>query len=1169
MRLSRHHAASLSAAAALLFLLACGRSASQPTAPSALPPAPAHQIQPAPDADWFSLALLARNMNLAQPNPRYPQVGVRPQAETDFAAAGKGLSGLRGLNALLAAPSRAAGRTAPLPAQRHSSQFTADDLILSGEAFDPLLPQANATAVASATKVSLASSTDPSDPQVSGAAFATYRFTLENYATSGQPQSVGTLWDQDDMPSTYYIGLSDWQGDRWAWFEGSADNVVTVASLAPYIKPLGDEMLVAVVVLDNQPRDLLLVQVGAKEYRALGGAAPLSAEGQEITGPEDYYDGKSASAVNGAPAGFLLDENWLGPVYNQGELPACTCCAAAGMFNYELSKTYAPYWDPSRRKERISPKWNFKETGLGQCWAGRPPETILDFLKNTGGAPYGVVPWNGNCVVDYNAAAAADQASHLKVGSWRKIGDSVDEIKHQLFNMRHPVLLLMTITDELSDADPWPPEQVYHWSGTLPDLRNWHSMLIFGYDDARQAFRVRNSWGDGWGDDGNLWIGYDNFAAGPWIDCYVMSLSYHKATATYFNITQDAAVPPEQVFCSIDKTDRIDVQWDEVPLATGYNIYRDKQTNLIGTVQGGATTTYSDTSVTDTLSHTYYIQTVVQASKSAHLNSNRGWKKAPVPIPVTIGDVYMVSYQHQGQTAAFVPHLENPDGSALTYSWSFPAGSIVEASPLPGRGAVVTLDTPGAYEGTLTVTNDAGPVSKNFPFEVFVQPPTASFSVPGEVNRNKVTYFDASASSALSGHSVTGYAWDFDHDNNADFLTTNPQFAHIFTKAGAADLGLLVVDDRGIQSDWYYANFTVVVPWAPPVNPDPAGGVGTYTSLAVVGGLPAIAYNDEINGRVMYVRATAGDGAAWSTPVAADPSTGRGYSTSLCVVNGVPALSYQDSSAGRLMYVHALDATGASWATPVSADPAANGLFNSLCVIDGRPAISYCDGVNLILKYVRAADAAGDTWSSPLTVDGATPVGYQTSMAVVNGRPAISYWDLSGGDMRYVRASDADGTAWGAPVSADDAGSQLVGYYSSLGIVDGKPAISYLGSPSTGPELRFVRALDVDGATWASPQILDDTLTTGSFGQTTLRIADGLPVIAYYNGSDDGILKFITATDATGQFWNAPRPLDGGGGADRGQFASLAILPSGAPAISYLENHTSNDQDRLRFITAH
>lgn len=45
-----------------------------------------------------------------------------------------------------------------------------------------------------------------------------------------------------------------------------------------------------------------------------------------------------------------------------------------------------------------------------------------------------------------------------------------------------------------------------------PNMQHaYHAMVLAGYDDSRHAFRVRNSWGTGWGDDGSIWVDYDFF----------------------------------------------------------------------------------------------------------------------------------------------------------------------------------------------------------------------------------------------------------------------------------------------------------------------------------------------------------------------------------------------------------------------------------------------------------------------------------------------------------------------------------------------------------------------------------------------------------------------------------------------------------------------------------
>src|SRR6185295_14514289 len=125
---------------------------------------------------------------------------------------GKGLSSLAGLPGLLPAPSSL--ESVQQHVVRHRASFTASDLIQNGAAFDPALPQALATAgPGSDPRVTLTTNTDPYQPATSQAAYATYRFTLSGYAGSGQAQSVGTLWETDDAPTTYFVGLSDWQRD--------------------------------------------------------------------------------------------------------------------------------------------------------------------------------------------------------------------------------------------------------------------------------------------------------------------------------------------------------------------------------------------------------------------------------------------------------------------------------------------------------------------------------------------------------------------------------------------------------------------------------------------------------------------------------------------------------------------------------------------------------------------------------------------------------------------------------------------------------------------------------------------------------------------------------------------------------------------------------------------
>ncbi|MDP6954012.1 MAG: C1 family peptidase, partial [Alphaproteobacteria bacterium] len=61
------------------------------------------------------------------------------------------------------------------------------------------------------------------------------------------------------------------------------------------------------------------------------------------------------------------------------------------------------------------------------------------------------------------------------------------------------------------DFDEMRDSSIYHGSGE--EWGSSHAMVLVGYDDMRQAFKLINSWGQRWGEGGFGWIAYDTFAA--------------------------------------------------------------------------------------------------------------------------------------------------------------------------------------------------------------------------------------------------------------------------------------------------------------------------------------------------------------------------------------------------------------------------------------------------------------------------------------------------------------------------------------------------------------------------------------------------------------------------------------------------------------------------------
>jgi hypothetical protein len=56
-------------------------------------------------------------------------------------------------------------------------------------------------------------------------------------------------------------------------------------------------------------------------------------------------------------------------------------------------------------------------------------------------------------------------------------------------------------------------QNAQYWHPTLGNTTpaGGHAMTVVGYDDRREAFRLMNSWGKNWGDNGYIWVKYSDF----------------------------------------------------------------------------------------------------------------------------------------------------------------------------------------------------------------------------------------------------------------------------------------------------------------------------------------------------------------------------------------------------------------------------------------------------------------------------------------------------------------------------------------------------------------------------------------------------------------------------------------------------------------------------------
>jgi C1A family cysteine protease len=99
--------------------------------------------------------------------------------------------------------------------------------------------------------------------------------------------------------------------------------------------------------------------------------------------------------------------------------------------------------------------------------------------------------------------AERKRAARYRIKAWSRFdAKDIDAVKAQLargapviFGMRAGAKLRGHRGDAVFNAD----------EGNF----GAHAMIAVGYDDAKNAFRIQNSWGRSWGDGGYAWFSYD------------------------------------------------------------------------------------------------------------------------------------------------------------------------------------------------------------------------------------------------------------------------------------------------------------------------------------------------------------------------------------------------------------------------------------------------------------------------------------------------------------------------------------------------------------------------------------------------------------------------------------------------------------------------------------
>ncbi|PSG89461.1 C1 family peptidase [Aurantibacter aestuarii] len=213
------------------------------------------------------------------------------------------------------------------------------------------------------------------------------------------------------------------------------------------------------------------------------------------------------------PSKIDLSPN-MPPVGNQN--PQNSCVAWATTYSclsyYEKGIRNKPYYiNGSINYDNIlSPSYVYNQINNGQN-KGTYFEDAFRILINEGTCTYSSMPYVPNDWVSQPNINQENEAKNFKIETYRRLNlsDALTSIKAELIN-KNPVIVASVFDETYYNSGFNFTGSDYKWNsiGNVNNLMG-HAILIVGFDDTKNAFKIMNSWGQNWGNNGYGWINYN------------------------------------------------------------------------------------------------------------------------------------------------------------------------------------------------------------------------------------------------------------------------------------------------------------------------------------------------------------------------------------------------------------------------------------------------------------------------------------------------------------------------------------------------------------------------------------------------------------------------------------------------------------------------------------
>jgi C1A family cysteine protease len=191
------------------------------------------------------------------------------------------------------------------------------------------------------------------------------------------------------------------------------------------------------------------------------------------------------------------------PVYDQGDLNSCTANALAAAIQFDLMKQKQLSFMPSRLflyyNERVM-------AGTANVDSGAPLRDGMKTVAKAGDCPESLWPYVTSKFAEKPPQPCYVQARKYRAVQYQRLTHKPEQLKGCLAS-GYPFVFGIRAHKSLESSDV---AHTGHAPMPSPGDKpiGGHAVMAVGYDDSKQWFSVRNSWGDSWGLRGYFTLPY-------------------------------------------------------------------------------------------------------------------------------------------------------------------------------------------------------------------------------------------------------------------------------------------------------------------------------------------------------------------------------------------------------------------------------------------------------------------------------------------------------------------------------------------------------------------------------------------------------------------------------------------------------------------------------------